>query len=217
MIPSVPAMVPETIPKIVSNTSPSSATSHREKHPSKKSPSDPEPVRFLLALFFVYGIIIFAGSYYVYTTFPFSVFVAYFANVDLISRALTHAFPEVFDDIWARDADNITEYLSTRIIDLIALSGVFIHGIFVNRYVSDLQAILTMVSLAFVTFTFPEEGYHRVVGWLDSLIESIPTTHGDLKKYDKYIQKGMYLLVALLFIVIEYYIIETFLIHEKMR
>lgn len=213
MIPSVPAMIPDTIPQIVSNT----PITHKEKHQSKASPKDPEPVRFLLALFFVYGIIIFAGSYYVYTNFPFSVFVAYFANVDLISRALTHAFPEVFDDIWARDADNITEYLSTRIIDLVALSGVFIHGIFVKRYVSDLQAILTMVALAFVTFTFPEEGYHRVVGWFDSLIENIPTTHGELKKYDKYIQKGMYLVVAFLFIVIEYYIIETFLIHEKMR
>jgi hypothetical protein len=213
MIPSVPAMVSDTIPKIVSNA----PKPHQEKHPSKTSPSDPEPLRFFLALFFVYGIVIMAGSYYIYKNFSFGIFVAYFANVDLISRALTHAFPEIFDDIWARDADNIVEYLSTRIIDLVALSGVFIHGIMVNKYVSDLQAIFTMIALAFVTFTFPEEGYHRVVGWLDGLIESIPVGSTDLKKYDQYIRKGMYLIVAFLFILIEYYIIETFLIHEKMR
>lgn len=192
-------------------------TPPQEKPESKTSPFAPEPVRFFTALFFVYGIVIFAGSYVIFHNFPFSIFVAYFANVDLISRALTHAFPEVFDDIWARDADNIVEYLSTRIIDLIALSGVFIHGIMVHKYVSDYQAVFTMIALAFVTYTFPEEGYPRVVEWLDTRIERIPGEESLLGRFNPYIRKLMFLLVAGGFILIEYFIIETFLIHEKMR
>lgn len=195
----------------------SKANHHHINHSSKNSPNESEPWRFIFALIFVYGIIIVGGSYYIFHNHPFSVFVAYFANVDLIARALTHAFPEIFDDIWARDADNIIEYLSTRVIDLIALSGVFIHGVMVNKYVSDLQTILTMVGLAIVTFTFPEEGYHRVVNWFDSILESIQIGNQSLKLYDEYIRRGMYLLVAYLFITIEYFIIETFFIHKKMR
>lgn len=106
----------------------------------------------------IYGVVLLAIPYYLLHHSSKTIFITYFANVDIVSNILSINFPSYFKHVYNINPDNVVEYISYNIISLIALSGIFIHGLSQkNEGMNDLNIFTTMVIMSIVTWTLPTQ------------------------------------------------------------
>lgn len=106
----------------------------------------------------IYGLVLLAIPYYLLLHSSKTIFITYFANVDIVSNILSINFPSYFKHVYNINPNNVFEYISYNIISLIALSGIFIHGLSQkNEGMNDLNIFTTMVIMSIVTWTLPTQ------------------------------------------------------------
>ena len=115
--------------------------------------------KHLIGFLITYFGILFYIPYYLYFNAHNTLFLTYFANVDIVTNILSINFPEYFGQVYDINPSDINQYLSYNIISIIALSGIFIHGISLkneNVY-SDIAILITLIIMAIVTWTLPTQ------------------------------------------------------------
>jgi hypothetical protein len=169
--------------------------------------------KFSIGFFVVYFIVMMAVPYYLYNHAPFSLFLTYFSNVDIVSNILTITYPDYFSHIYNINPDTIWKYISYNIISIVALSGIFIHGINEKNKKGtkpDLFIFASMIVMSIITWTLPTDAIpyltDKVIGVLKK--EQIYYKHKEF--YDIAIATG----VSLMFVLLEGFIIHTFITHE---
>lgn len=109
-----------------------------------------------LGFIIIYGIVLIAIPYYLIKKSYDTIFLTYFANVDIISNILAINFPSYFKNAYNFDPSGLGQNISYNIISLVALSGIFIHGLSEkNKKVNDINIFVSMVIMAIITWTLP--------------------------------------------------------------
>lgn len=109
-----------------------------------------------LGFIIIYGIVLIAIPYYLIKKSYNTIFLTYFANVDIISNILAINFPSYFKNAYNFDPSGLGQNISYNIISLVALSGIFIHGLSEkNKKVNDINIFVSMVIMAIITWTLP--------------------------------------------------------------
>lgn len=110
----------------------------------------------ILGFIIIYGIVLIAIPYYLIKKSYDTIFITYFANVDIISNILAINFPSYFKNVYNFDPSGLGQNISYNIISLVALSGIFIHGLSEkNKKVNDINIFVSMVIMAIITWTLP--------------------------------------------------------------
>jgi len=151
--------------------------------------------------------------YYLYNNAPFSFFLTYFANVDIVSNILTITFPEYFSHIYNINPDTIFEYISYNIISIVSLSGIFIYGINEKnkKKRSDLRILASMIVMSIITWTLPTNGIPYITNKIIDIYKNTPLYNTNSKFYNIIISSG----VSIMFILLEGIIIHTFISRTK--
>jgi hypothetical protein len=106
----------------------------------------------------MYGLVLFGIPYYLLGHSSKTIFITYFANVDIVANILSINFPTYFKPVYNISPTSISEYISYNIISLFALSGIFIHGLSQkNEGMNDLNILTTMIIMSIVTWTLPTQ------------------------------------------------------------
>ena len=130
-----------------------------------KTQENPTYIKTLIGLIIVYGVILTTIPYYLLKYTNNIIFLTYFANVDIVCNILAINFPTYFKDIYNISPDNVKQYISFNLISIIALSGIFIHGLSEkNRGVNDLIILGSMLIMSIVTWTLPTQLIPYIVG-----------------------------------------------------
>jgi len=116
-------------------------------------------IKTVIGVFVMIGIVLIYIPYYLFVAAHKTLFLTYFANVDIVANILSINFPQYFDKIYNIDPTGISQYITYNAISLIALSGIFLHGIsYKNKgEYSDISILLIMVLMSIITWTLPTQ------------------------------------------------------------
>lgn len=159
----------------------------------------------LYAFIIVYIIIIGIIPYTLFNYAPFSLFLTYFANVDMISNILSIHFPDVFRSLYNDDYTTLFEYVSFNAINLVALSGIFIHGLH-NKIKDKTRVLISMIIMSIITWTIPTSA----LPWINKKVEEYMKTHHIHLSHTVYkeVLTGLSILAGVAFIGVEWALIH---------
>ena len=153
----------------------------------------------------LYGIILSLIPYYLYNNANYSIFLTYFANVDIVCNVLAINYPHIFKQFYNPDFKTFPGFLSFNAISLTALSGIFIHGIYYcSKNVNKHKILMSLMAMAIITFTLPTHG-------IPYLTKLTLDTDRHLKEYEIEITTA----ISLSFIILEWFIIRYLIINDK--
>lgn len=110
----------------------------------------------IFGFLFIYIVVVYSICHYLYKYAPFTRFITYLANVDLICNVLATNFPDYFKLVYNVSPESLIGYLSYNIITLLALSGIFLYGLQLKLIgYSDNITFRSMIVVSIVTFTLP--------------------------------------------------------------
>jgi hypothetical protein len=143
---------------------------------------------------------------------PFSVFVTYFANIDIIANILSINYPGHFHHFYDPfNQRTIAQYLSFNLISLLALSGIFMAGLHDPRMKKE-ERLAVMIIMSIITYTLPTQGLPFLNKKIDKYIES---KGGEMIEKNKEEKVFITLILSLCFIVGEFLIIQFLLSLRK--
>ena len=162
-------------------------------------------MQFAFAFFVVYIFIIMIMPYLLYNYAPFSLFLTYFANVDIIINILSIHFPDIYRRLYNEDYETFAQYVSFNTINLVALSGIFLHGLN-SESKNKVKTFVSMLIMAIVTWTLPTDALPYMNKQIDKYMKQ-HHIHLDKKSYS---DKKLLLIVlaSLGFLVIEWILIH---------
>lgn len=162
---------------------------------------------------FIGAIIIYIGviviiPYLLFKYLPFSLFITWFANVDIVANVLSINWPEYFKKVYDINPKTLMEYLSYNVISLVALSGIFIHGLRQHKE-NKLKTLVIMIVMSIITWTLPTQGIPLVNKKIDEYIIS----HNEHIDHDSFKREKFLItiLVSLCFILAEWIVIHYFI------
>lgn len=136
---------------------------------------------------------------------PFSLFITWFANVDIVSNILSINYPDYFKRVYDINPKTLSEYLSYNTISLVALSGIFIHGLRQHKE-NKLKTFITMVIMSIVTWTLPTQGIPIVNKKIDEyILKNNVHIDKDSFKREKLL---ITIIISVCFIILEWFIIH---------
>jgi len=105
------------------------------------------------------------------------------------------------------------KYISYNIISIVALSGIFIHGINEKnkKERSDLRILASMIVMSIITWTLPTDAIPYITNKIIDILKYTHLYNKDSKFYDVIISSG----VSIMFILLEGIIIHTFISRTK--
>ena len=184
----------------------------------------------IIGFIFVYVIILYTIPLMLYKYAPFTRFITFLANVDLMANVLSTNHPEYFKHVYNIEPESIIGYISFNIITLISLSGIFLYGLQLKLIgFSNSTTFKSMIAVAIITFTLPTMlipyltkyfktlSHHTALHYIDGEHKKKDDRTKEIKltnKAIKHIAIVVSSLIALGFIFIEGYIIEN-VIHKK--
>lgn len=136
----------------------------------KKQLESPYDKADAIGFIIMYTLVTFIVPYILFHYAPFSIFITYFANVDIVANILSVNFPNYFVKWYSVYNDTLRGYLSFNIISVIALSGIFYFGL-VAKGRSNYEKWAIMIIMSIVTWTLPTLGIpfmnHKVEDFLE--------------------------------------------------
>jgi len=182
-----------------------------------------------LGFFIVYGFVICLIPYIMYHYAPFTFFITYLGNIDLICNVLVTNFPDYFKHTYNTSPESIYGYLSFNIISLISLSGIFLYGLQMKLIGhSDRVSFRSMILISIITFTLPtllipyltkytkKASKHVALKYIKGKHLTKDETTNEIKLTDEIINKITIIVsgvIALSFIIIEGVVIDN-MIHK---
>jgi len=183
--------------------------------------------KIIIGFVFVYVIILYIIPHILYKYAKFTVFITYIANVDLITNVLATNIPSYFKYTYDTTSKPLLGYLSYNIISLYALSGIFLYGLQLKLVGhSNSIAFKSMIAVSIITFTLPtllipyltrsikKQAKHIATYYIKGKHVKVDETKNEIKLTDKavdHISIMVSSIIALLFILIEGYIIEHYI------
>lgn len=162
----------------------------------------------LLGFLVVYIGVIIIIPFLLFKYTPFSIFITWFANVDIVSNILSINYPQYFKQVYDITPETLTQYLSYNIISLVALTGIFIHGLR-SQESNKLKTLLKMIIMSIVTWTLPTQGIPLMNNRIDNYIKKQnKSLDEDSFKREKLL---ITIVVSSLFIFVEWLIIHFFI------
>lgn len=162
----------------------------------------------LLGLFIIYIIVIIIIPILLLNYAPFSVFITWFANVDIVSNILSINYPDYFKHVYNINPGTLGEYISYNAISLIALSGIFIHGLRTHKE-SKLKTLLTMIIMSIITWTLPTQAIPFINNNVDSYIEKNFVSENEKSFKNKKLL--ITIAISLMFVFLEWFVIHYIL------
>lgn len=157
----------------------------------------------LFGFVIIYGLVLSSIPYYLSSHAPLSLFFTYMANVDIVCNVLAINYPSTFKPLYNPEFKTLSEYVSYNVVSLVALSGIFIYGIYHSKQkVSDKTVLASLITMAVVTYTLPTEG----IPYLTRYALAHDKT---LKKYELEITSA----ISAMFLLAEWFIIHTFIMY----
>ena len=149
----------------------------------------------------------------------------YFPMIDLIANVCSSAGKtenRIFKDLYKLTPNNITSFLSTNFINLIALFGVALNGAYyILKTQNKWLGIKVMLIMYLLTYLLPTQGLNWITRYIQNKINKLKYDKKD-KSYLSYIKKllikypiffdylGGFIIVILL-VITESFIISTYL------
>lgn len=169
----------------------------------------------IIGFFIIYIFFITIIPYFLIKYSYFSLFLTYFANIDIIANVLSVNFPSYFKKFYNTSPINIYQNISFNTISLIALSGIFIHGISQkNKGINDFNILSTMIIMSIITWTMPTQLIPYIT---DKIINRYSVKNTELSVL-------ITTLVSLSFIIVEFFVIHLYInnlhnfrIHKYLR
>lgn len=157
-------------------------------------------IQTIIGYIVIYVIVILYIPYFLFYSANTTIFLTYFANVDIIANILSINFPSYFKNVYNINPSNVLQYISYNIISLVALSGIFIHGLGLKNkgYHSDISILLSLVLMSIITWILPTQ----LIPYLENKVK---------KKYN--IKNTTYHVITTTIISLFFILIEGFLIH----
>ena len=181
----------------------------------------------IIGFIIIYGSVLTIIPFLLYNYSRFTRFITYVANVDLIANVLATSFPKYFKNAYDTKTSSFTGYLSYNFITLYALSGIFLYGLQLKLVGHNNSiAFKSMIAVSIITFTLPTLLIPYLTHYLNKLSKHIATnyikekhkskdeTNQEIKLTDDVIDNIsiiISMLIAIIFILIEGYIIENFI------
>lgn len=167
-------------------------------------------VKNLIGFSVVYLLVIYAIPIYLYKHTSLAIFLTYLSNVDIVSNILSISFPDYFGVVYNISPDTVVKYLSFNAISLVALSGIFFHGLKLIKKATFKQTFYSMIVMSIVTYTLPTVLIPMLVKYVDNY----------MKQYEWYTKDHDYfnvilaVILSLAFIIVEGFIISSFIVEE---
>ena len=158
----------------------------------------------------IYFVVIFYIPYFLFYNAHNSLFLTYFSNVDIIANILSINFPSYFSNVYDITPKNVPQYISYNVISLVALSGIFIHGIGLKNEGThnDISILMSLVLNSIVTWTLPTQ----FIPYLNKNVKKYYNINYTDKTYDIIITT----IISLLFIVLEGILIHLLIDKNKL-
>jgi len=167
------------------------------------------------AFIVIYFMVMTVIPYLLFHNAPFALFLTYFSNVDIVSNILAINYPSVFDKVYDISPDTFLTYISYNIISLVALSGIFVHGLeskYHEKY--DVDIFVSMVIMSIVTWTLPTAGIPYITKKIMSFVKQHKLTS---TLNDKDLELFISTAVSVGFIILEGVVIHYCVIHKNTR
>ena len=182
--------------------------------------------KHIFGFLFVYVIILYVIPNILYKFANFTSFITYVANVDLITNVLATNIPDYFKYTYDTTSKTIFGYISFNIISLYALSGIFLYGLQLKLLGhNNTIAFKAMIIVSIITFTLPTLLIPFLTRYIKKRVKYIAKKYieGSHKKLDEtkyeikltddaidHLSIIVSMVIAMLFIIIEGYIIEHY-------
>ena len=179
----------------------------------------------IFGFLFIYVFLIYIVGYLLYTYAPFTRFITYIANIDLMANVLATNFPDYFKLSYNIEPESIIGYISFNIITLISLSGIFLYGLQLTLIGhSNIVSFRSMILVSIITFTLPTMLIPYITKHVKSFVHHIALNYiegehlekseetKEIKLTDEVINKIAIFIsigVAVGFIFLEGYVIEN--------
>lgn len=169
-------------------------------------------MEILTGLAVVYGLVVYLIPRYLFKYATFTLFLTWFANVDVIANILKLNFPKYFKAVYNDEPESLFEYISFNLLGVIALSGIFIYGLR-NQSRDKLVTFLSMVVMLVVTWVLPTSGIPFISKKLDNYLvkENLDNDPERHEAFKILLTTG----TSLGFLLVEYLIIHNFIHHFK--
>jgi hypothetical protein len=183
--------------------------------------------KIIIGFAVVYVIILYVIPHILYKFAPFTSFITYIANVDLITNVLSTNIPSYFKYTYNSDSKTLLGYLSFNIISLYALSGIFLYGLQLKLVGhSNSIAFKSMIAVSIITFTLPtllipfltryinKQTKHIALHYIEGGHKEVDETTNEIKLTNEavdHISIVVSSVIALLFIILEGFFIEHYI------
>lgn len=169
-----------------------------------------EPSNTIIGYIIMYFIIILYIPYFLFFNAHDTVFLLYFANVDIVANILAINFPSYFKNVYDIDPQNVSQYISFNIISIVALSGIFIHGIGLKNEGThnDITILASLVLMSIITWTLPTQ----LIPYLTNKVKTYFKLSDSDETYDVLITT----MVSLTFIALEGILIHLLVTDNKL-
>lgn len=165
-------------------------------------------IQTIIGYIVIYIIIMLYIPYFLFYYAHNTIFLTYFSNVDIIANILSINFPSYFKNVYNINPSNISQYISYNTISLVALSGIFIHGLGLKNKGthSDISILLSLILMSIITWTLPTQ----LIPYLENRVKE----HYNIKDttYDVIITT----IISLLFILAEGILIHILIDKNKL-
>lgn len=169
-----------------------------------------EPIKSIIGHIIIYFVFILYIPYFLFINAHNTLFLTYFANVDIVSNILSINFPSYFKNVYDISPQNVYQYISFNIISLVALSGIFIRGIGLKNKGThnDISILMSLVLMSIITWTLPTQ----LIPYLTNKVKTYFKISDSDKTYDILITT----IISLTFIVLEGMLIHLLVDKNKL-
>lgn len=158
----------------------------------------------VIGFIIIYFIVVLIIPYILFHYASFTVFVTYFANVDIISNVLAVNFPDYFIKWYTVYNNTLSGYISYNTLNIIALSGIFYFGIKDFKH-SKTEKFIIMIIMSIFTWTLPSLG----IPFMNEKIEDFLKNNKKIKfKHYNIVRLLITICISLIFLFIEIFIIR---------
>lgn len=169
-----------------------------------------ETTKMIIGYIIIYFFVILYIPYYLFIYAHNSLFLTYFANVDIIANILSINFPSYFKNVYDISPNNVSQYISYNIISLVALSGIFMHGIGLKNKGThnDISILMSLILMSIITWTLPTQ----LIPYLTNRAKNYLKINDIDKTYDVLLTT----IISLSFIVLEGILIHLLVDENKL-
>lgn len=157
----------------------------------------------------IFYIFIYYTYKYLLNILPFEIGILILANMDMIAIILSTSIPELFDNTYNENPENFFSYLSTNLINMVAISGILIHGAITTSEEGIKHGIVVMSIMFFVTFLLPT----MIIPYIQKKIANYIYDNDNIDIsiiYIRFLELLSGIITAAIFIYLEYIILKNF-------